>query len=298
MALPARRPTCPVPEDGEHTEGERPAEGDDDNDNGSGTYSLVRDIKPIQSNSQRIAAVTWSDSDHAEVEEEEAPSTKKPSDKANLRAAKNTDEDIPRAIKNTAKGVPRASKAAGKSSSGSLTMPGTSVHSVGCPCKSSMLTACPLGPFSDAAWLAACTSKKAKDHMRQMIKDGNWQFNPIPVFDMDDNLVPLRDYSTKLKGAIVHVKVVITHHFAWFDNRTDNYYADIQEMTIISPGTIEAEYSHTSKKVENALALLKHPRSDPEPDSEQRPTKKAKGKAPVRKSTRKSSRHTKADDKA
>ena len=90
-----------------------------------------------------------------------------------------------------------------------------------------------------------------------MVNDGSWEFNPIPAFDLQDRLIPPGQYAETLKGAIVHVKINITHQYIHHDNKADNYYADLEELTVLAVPATSVPPTETARKMQNAFALLK-----------------------------------------
>ena len=96
-----------------------------------------------------------------------------------------------------------------------------------------------------------CDSTEAKSQLQEMIAQGSHTVRPIPAYDISGNLIEPSKYAECLKNAIVHVKVTIVRQYLAF-NKTDNYYADIQEIRVIqTPArTLESPAKH---KPEEAL---------------------------------------------
>lgn len=65
-----------------------------------------------------------------------------------------------------------------------------------------------------------------------MIAERRWTVNPISVYSVTGCLIPPSEYEACLKGATVQVKISISHQYL-HSNKTDNYFADIQEVYIL-----------------------------------------------------------------
>ena len=112
------------------------------------------------------------------------------------------------------------------------------------------LSASPGDPFSLAGWPAG-PSERAKNELAEMVETGSHEVVPIPAFDIHDNLIPPAAYEATLKGAIAHVKATILYQYL-HGQRSDNFYAEIQEINVIRPPVVEA-VSASKKRVQDAL---------------------------------------------
>ena len=75
---------------------------------------------------------------------------------------------------------------------------------------------------------------------------------PIPAFDIHDNLISPALYEKTLKGAIVRVTATIMHQFMP-STRSDNFYADLLELTVIRVPMSGEVLSPSKRKLEAAM---------------------------------------------
>ena len=85
-----------------------------------------------------------------------------------------------------------------------------------------------------------------------MIATNSHEPVPLPAFDIHDNLIVPARYELMLKGAIVRVKATIVHQFLP-GARTDNFYADVQELTVLRPPFVESHMTASKRKVADAV---------------------------------------------
>lgn len=113
-----------------------------------------------------------------------------------------------------------------------------------------------LDPFSIVNW--PTSSDEMREELDQMIKDGVFEPLPLPAFDIDGSIILPAMYEEKLKGAIVRVTVTLIHQYLRI-NKTDNFYADIQEITIVKR-PLAVMQSPSKRKFEEQLRLAKRKR--------------------------------------
>lgn len=65
-----------------------------------------------------------------------------------------------------------------------------------------------------------------------MLEEGIYEPVPIPAFDVNDRVVKPNRYEAELKGAVVCVTVTMVHQYLR-SIKTDNFFADIQEIKIL-----------------------------------------------------------------
>lgn len=128
------------------------------------------------------------------------------------------------------------------------------------PTKSSnlIIDALDSGLFSIHNW--PCNSPDARKQLQEMIKEGCFEVQPIPAYDMDDKLIAPQDYEAQLKNAIVRIKATISHQYLR-KKKTDNFYADIQEIRVLSPPIVTATSLSKRKLQEATDRAPKRPRT-------------------------------------
>lgn len=84
--------------------------------------------------------------------------------------------------------------------------------------------------FSLSNW--PTPSDEVKHAISDMIEEGIWTPVPIPAYSKSGNLILPSEYEARLKGALVRVKVSISHQYLR-SNKTDNYFADIREIWVL-----------------------------------------------------------------
>ena len=104
-------------------------------------------------------------------------------------------------------------------------------------------------PFSLHRW--PCESDAAKKALLKMILARSHDPRPIPAFDVNDELILPLKYREALQGAIVHVKATICHQYL-AQNKSDNFYADVQEINVIRPPESATE-TPSKRKLAEAL---------------------------------------------
>ena len=97
-----------------------------------------------------------------------------------------------------------------------------------------------------------------REDLDQLIKDEEYEPHPLPAFDIDGSIILPAMYEEKLKGAIVRVTVTLIHQYLRI-NKTDNFYADIQEITIVKR-PLAVMQSPSKRKFEEQLRLAKRKR--------------------------------------
>ena len=110
-----------------------------------------------------------------------------------------------------------------------------------------------LDPFSIANWPSS--SDEMREELDQLIKDEVYETNPLPAFDLDGSIIVPSKYEEKLKGAIVRVTVTLIHQYLRI-NKTDDFYADIQEITVVKR-PLAVMQSPSKRKFEEQLRLAK-----------------------------------------
>ena len=85
-----------------------------------------------------------------------------------------------------------------------------------------------------------------------------WSTHPLPAFDINSSIIIPSKYEEKLKGAIVRITVTLIHQYLRI-NKTDNFYADIQEITIVKR-PLAVMQSPSKRKFEEQLRLAKRKR--------------------------------------
>ena len=110
-----------------------------------------------------------------------------------------------------------------------------------------------LDPFSIVNW--PTTSDEMREELDQLIKDAIYETHPLPAFDIDGSIIVPSKYEEKLKGAIVRVTVTLIHQYLRI-NKTDNFYADIQEITVVKR-PLAVMQSPFKRKFEEQLRLAK-----------------------------------------
>ncbi|KAK7683379.1 hypothetical protein QCA50_013641 [Cerrena zonata] len=85
-------------------------------------------------------------------------------------------------------------------------------------------------PFDLRNW--PYNTEEMKEDLEEMIDSGRYEVVPLPALDVDDSIILPSQYEEKLKGAIVRVTVTIVHQYLR-TGKTDNFYADIQEIKVL-----------------------------------------------------------------
>ena len=106
--------------------------------------------------------------------------------------------------------------------------------------------------------------------MAEMIANKSHEPQPLPAFDVRDRLIMPAKYEKKLKGAIVRVKATICHQYM---GKSNNYYADIQELVVISTPVSSGVSSTLKRKMLDALEKARRPTHE---DDEEKSVKRMK----------------------
>ena len=93
------------------------------------------------------------------------------------------------------------------------------------------------------------------EDLDQLVKDAVYEPHPLPAFNLDGSIIIPSKYEEKLKGAIIQVTVTHIHQYLSI-NKTDNFYADIQEITVVKR-PLAVMQSPFKRKFEEQLRLAK-----------------------------------------
>lgn len=89
-------------------------------------------------------------------------------------------------------------------------------------------------PFLMKNWV--CGNPEAKAELNAIINGGDYHGNILPAYSAtDDDLIPPAQYEYRLRGALVSFKTAVTYQRLGGKLNSDNYYAEIREIKVISP---------------------------------------------------------------